>query len=351
MGKAAMSADVIRAREHLFLGSRLKRLAEQMQADVAIVAQRAGLGIQPGQYPVLAVLDEAGPQTVGELAQHLGISQPAVTKTIDRLSETGLVEGDRNGADRRRKIVSLSATGRRLLERSKQEVWPLVETAVKAVTDDLSGPLLEQIAQIEKRLAIRSLNGRVADAQAPQLVAATDADVPAVVELMNRAYRGEGADAGWTTEAGYIRGERTNAAMVRQDIAANPASRMLLWRSALDAAVLGCVWVEPKGSATWYLGSLTIDPRQQNAGLGRRLLTAAETWILRRGGREVRMTVVNVRDTLLAWYARRGYVPTGEIEPFAYGDNRFGVPLRDDLNFVVLGKSLENPSPPPDTHT
>jgi hypothetical protein len=52
------------------------------------------------------------------------------------------------------------------------------------------------------------------------------------------------------------------------------------------------------------------------------------------------MTVVNVRDTLLAWYARRGYMPTNEIEPFPYGDNRFGTPKRNDLHFVVLHKQL-----------
>ena len=55
-----MAADVIQARQHLFLGSRLKRLAEQMQGDVTIVAQRAGLPIQPGQYPLLAALDVQG---------------------------------------------------------------------------------------------------------------------------------------------------------------------------------------------------------------------------------------------------------------------------------------------------
>ena len=52
------------------------------------------------------------------------------------------------------------------------------------------------------------------------------------------------------------------------------------------------------------------------------------------------MTVVNVRDTLIAWYRRRGYILTGEAEPFPYDDARFGVPKRDDLSFVVLRKRL-----------
>jgi len=82
------------------------------------------------------------------------------------------------------------------------------------------------------------------------------------------------------------------------------------------------------------------DPARQNSGLGRRLLAGAEDWIRAHGGTCVRMTVVNVRQTLIAWYLRRGYRLTGEIEPFPYGDNRFGTPLRDDLNFVVLQRDL-----------
>ena len=147
--------DVIRDRPHLFLGSRLKRLAEQMQGDVMLVTQRAGITIQPGQYPLLAALDEHGPQTIGELAQGMRMSQPAITKNVDRLVNARLIKVSRGDADRRQKVVSLSAAGRRMLELSKHEVWPLVEAAVKEVTDDLSGPLLEQVAEIEARLAAR----------------------------------------------------------------------------------------------------------------------------------------------------------------------------------------------------
>jgi hypothetical protein len=55
----------------------------------------------------------------------------------------------------------------------------------------------------------------------------------------------------------------------------------------------------------------------------------------------MRMSVTNVREALIGWYIRRGYGRTGEIEPFPYGDDRFGTPLRDDLAFVVLEKPLE----------
>lgn len=170
--------------------------------------------------------------------------------------------------------------------------------------------------------------------------AARDADVPAIVALMNRAFRVGGSGAGWTTEADSIEGSRTTEDMLRQDMASNPDATMLVWRRPSDDSLLGCVWLEPEGDSVWYLGSLTVDPREQNGGLGRKLLAAAENWISERGGQEIRMTVVHVRNTLIAWYERRGYTLTSETKPFPYGDDRFGVPKRDDLHFVVLYKRL-----------
>jgi len=49
--------------------------------------------------------------------------------------------------------------------------------------------------------------------------------------------------------------------------------------------------------------------------------------------------VVNARDTLIAWYERRGYALTGERRPFPL-DAPGIVPKTRDLEFVVLAKSL-----------
>ncbi len=174
---------------------------------------------------------------------------------------------------------------------------------------------------------------------APRLEPATDADIPAIVALMNRAYR-DTSEASWTTEADYISGARTNETMLRDDIAGDPDATMLVWRRPAGGPLLGCVWLQPEKEGVWYLGSLSVDPGEQNRGLGRSLLAAAEAWAQEHGARRIKMTVINVRDALLAWYARRGYAPTGETEPFPYGDERFGIPRRDDLHFVVLQKPL-----------
>ena len=167
-----------------------------------------------------------------------------------------------------------------------------------------------------------------------------DDDIPAVAGLMNRAYRGDGGTRGWAVETDYLAGDRTTAEVLRADLAAAPAACVLKWVEEPSGAFCGCVWLEPLADGVWYLGSFAIEPDRQNGGLGRVLLAAAEDWARERGGRKIRMTVINLRHALIAWYVRRGYRTTGETQPFPYGDARFGAPLRDDLGFTVLEKEL-----------
>ena len=165
------------------------------------------------------------------------------------------------------------------------------------------------------------------------------ADLAAIVSLLNRAYRGIG-DVGWCSEEAYLAGNRTTEDLLRADLAAKPAASFLKWQDDPAGTIVGCVWLEPLGDGIFYLGSLAIDPARQNGGLGRIMLAAAEDWARAHGARRIRMTVINVRETLIAWYQRRGYTPTGETEPFPYGDDRFGTPLRDDLAFILMEKAI-----------
>jgi GNAT superfamily N-acetyltransferase len=172
------------------------------------------------------------------------------------------------------------------------------------------------------------------------LVPATEADYPAIIDLANIAYRGTGASASWNVESGILEGQRINDSLLREDIATKPDALLLTYREENEDILTGCVWLEPSGDGAWYLGLLAVRPDQQKQQLGRTLLAAAEEYAKARGARRIRMNVLFVRDTLIAWYLRRGYALTGETQPFPYGDERFGVPLRDDLHFVLLSKDL-----------
>lgn len=142
--------DVLREYGAVFLGSRLKRLGERMQAGAVKVAADAGLPIQPAHVALLAAL-EAQALTVGQLAQALGISQPGVTRGLGQLVELGLVQSE-PGEDQRQRTISLTAAGQSALARAKLLVWPQVEQAVFALLGERADAFLSQIADIEDAL-------------------------------------------------------------------------------------------------------------------------------------------------------------------------------------------------------
>jgi len=164
-------------------------------------------------------------------------------------------------------------------------------------------------------------------------------DAPAIVALVNSAYRGESSRAGWTTEADLLGGQRTDVAAILDFITGAPLQRMLL-NEAANRQLQACVQLQNRGDHA-YLGMLTIKPTLQAGGLGRAMLAAAEQDVLATWGvTRMVMTVIEQREELIAWYERRGYARTGETAAFPYGDVRFGEPKRPDLRFVVLAKDL-----------
>ena len=169
---------------------------------------------------------------------------------------------------------------------------------------------------------------------------ATDVDVDALVALIESAYRGDSSRTGWTSEADLIEGQRTDPEGVRE-VVEGVGSRLLTVER--DGTIIACCQLERRGENA-YFGMFAVSPGLQGAGVGKAVLAEAErtaraTW----GALEMHMTVISAREDLIAWYERRGYRRTGRMSSFPYGDERFGIPQRDDLQFELLVKPLAGP--------
>lgn len=162
-------SDLLKELGPTFLGSRLKRLGERMQAGAARVASDAGLPVQPAHMPLLAALDGQA-LTIGQLVQAVGISQPGITRGIGQLADLGLVESqqDRDG-DGRQRTISLTSEGNAVLARAKLYVWPQIGEAVKTLFGGRPEEFMEQIAAIEAALAEHSIDA-LAARSTPQLL-------------------------------------------------------------------------------------------------------------------------------------------------------------------------------------
>jgi ribosomal protein S18 acetylase RimI-like enzyme len=165
------------------------------------------------------------------------------------------------------------------------------------------------------------------------------ADSRALVALVNGAYRGDSSRRGWTTEADFLGGQRVDFEGIQETLGL-PESVILVLETE-QGRIHGCVHLKMQTRGVCYLGMLTVDPGVQAQGLGSSLLVFAEEFAVSRWlARSMEMTVISRRSELVAWYERRGYRTTGERKRFPYGDERFGLPAVDDLEFLVLRKNF-----------
>ncbi|MFC6705482.1 GNAT family N-acetyltransferase [Flexivirga alba] len=166
---------------------------------------------------------------------------------------------------------------------------------------------------------------------------AIPADVPAIVALVESAYRGDSSRAGWTTEADLLRGQRTDAEQIAA-LLTSPDGVLLV--ALRDEQVIACCQLQKRGGRA-YFGLFAVSPQTQGSGIGKQVIAYAERYAATEwSSRHIEMTVIRQRVDLIAFYERRGYRDTGIRSPFPYGDERFGIPQRDDLEFTLLEKDL-----------
>ncbi|MDJ0349734.1 GNAT family N-acetyltransferase [Cryobacterium sp. PH29-G1] len=168
---------------------------------------------------------------------------------------------------------------------------------------------------------------------------ATIADIPALLDLVTSAYRGAASRQGWTSEADLVDGPRLDADLLRADLDRTD-SLVIIGERGVD--LVGCAHIAKTENDAAYFGMFAVRPTGQSQGDGKRILAEAERLAISEWGSTVMiMTVIGVRDSLIAFYERRGYRRTGVHHPF-HIDTRLGVPRRDDLHLEVLEKALQH---------
>lgn len=164
---------------------------------------------------------------------------------------------------------------------------------------------------------------------------ATLADIPALNLLINSAYRGESSKKGWTTEADLLEGKRTTEEELTQTIQ-DPKNTILKFTE--NGKIISSVLLVEKEHQL-YLGMLTVSPELQNSGIGRKMLAEAENHAKSLGLNAIIMTVISVREELIAWYKRNGYIDTGEREAFPQSEIHVNISEKP-LEFIYFEKKI-----------
>ena len=168
------------------------------------------------------------------------------------------------------------------------------------------------------------------------ILIADEKDILSLVALMDTAYRGENSKQGWTSEADLFIGNKRTDETTVSDLIKKPGAVFLKYLNE-EGKLEGCVLLNKKDNRI-YLGMFSVSPTAQGKGIGKKLLAAADDYAREHNCASIFMTVITVREELIAWYERNGYQKTGKVLPFPV-DERYGIPTQS-LEMLVLEKNF-----------
>jgi len=147
------------------LGTQLRHLIELLDGAVEQAYVDAGLAYRPRYTPVMRALLASAPLTIGEIAAHAGITQPAATQTVALMVKEGLLLASTGKHDGRQKMISLSDAGRAMLPRL-EGCWEATAAAAASLDAQLPYPLSQVLAEAIDALKQASFGDRIRAARA-----------------------------------------------------------------------------------------------------------------------------------------------------------------------------------------
>lgn len=306
-------ADVLRELGPVFLGSRLKRLADRLQADAGDIIRSSGLPVQPAHFPLMAALDRDGPMTVTDAVAVLGVSQPTVTRTAAGLIELGLIASTREGADQRHKTLTLTSEGVDVIRRARNLIWPRVEAAVIDMCDGDVQLVLDAITRMEDALDRSSLSQRVGNLR----------PFDPTSSLRIREFSDELAPVFHDLNAEWIERMFT-LEDVDRDVLSNPRERIvdkggvILFVEAGDLGVVGAGALKPVGDGSVELTKMAVAPAAQGRKAGEFLLRALLARAVEAGFDRLHLLTNQRCASAIHLYEKLGFVHDEEIMK-AYG--------------------------------
>ena len=144
------------------IGSRLRMLTEKITEDAADIYKMYDIAMQPKWFPVYYVLAQGDAKTITDIAKEIGHSHPSVSKIIGEMVKQGLVTEKRDKGDGRRNMVGLSAKGKTITEKIKDQ-YADINQAIDLLTSQTRNDLWKAIEEWEFLLEQKSLLNRVKD--------------------------------------------------------------------------------------------------------------------------------------------------------------------------------------------
>jgi DNA-binding MarR family transcriptional regulator/GNAT superfamily N-acetyltransferase len=301
----------------LLLGSRLRKVSEALYAGVDEVYRSAGVDLPSRCFPILFLLRDHGRLGISELAARLGQTHPAVSQMSRKLLRHRMVTESPDPKDDRRRLLSLSAHGRGVMQRL-EPVWKAIVAAAADLESD--HPLSQHLTAVDRALEARGFASRIR--------ARLDAGAVEVIPFERRyAADFKRLNVEWLEK--YFRVEP-----IDEEVLSQPA-RLLRNGGAIFLAryrgtIVGTCSLLNAGDGRFELSKMAVTAGHRGLGIGRKLLEATIAEYLSRGARELFLESNSKLTPAISLYESAGFAHAPRPAPSHYE--------RSDVYMVYVGR-------------
>ena len=301
----------------LLLGSRLRKVSEALYGGVDEVYRSAGVDLPSRCFPILFLLRDHGRLGISELAAKLGQTHPAVSQMSRKLLRHRIVKESPDPKDDRRRLLSLAARGRSVMERL-EPVWKAIVAAVADIEAD--HPLSQHLTAVDRALEARGFAARIR----------SRLEVASAVEVIpfERRYAADFKRLNIEWLEKYFRVEP-----IDEEVLSRPL-RILRNGGAIflarhRGAIVGTCALLDAGNGRFELSKMAVSAGHQGLGIGRKLLETAIAEYLSRGARELFLESNSKLTPAITLYESAGFVHSPRPAPSHYE--------RSDVYMVYVG--------------
>lgn len=295
------------------LGSRLRRISEQLTAEANLIYADYGLAFQPRWYPVFYLVAHQPGLTANEVAERLGHTHAAVSQVVKELVKSELLIAEPSATDQRCRLLQLAPRGQALLPQLQAQTAD-VRQSLEALLRSAAPSLWPALQALEEHLCQEPLHQRVAAARQQRISSGeyirdyTSADQPAFRQL----------NVEWITRYFALEPADLKALDHPQEYILEPGGCILLAERA-GQVVGACALVKLSGEAGYELAKMAVSPRVQGQGLGYRLGQAAVQRARELGAARLYLESNSVLTPAISLYRKLGFQPVANppASPYA----------------------------------
>lgn len=319
--------DLVKHLGELAFATRLKRLADTLQADVARIYREMDVDFEPKWFTMLYALYYNNTMSVIELSGLLGLTHPAIIQFAEQMQRKKLVTTVKDKADARKKLIQLTDKGRQTFMRI-EPVLREIEMANRDLMVETGTNVLVTVEKLEQLLQTRNMYQRVK-------------------ERLNKAFRSQVKILPYTPKLKrffkelneqwlekYFKVEKIDLKILNNPVAEIIDHNGQIFFAEAGNAVIGTCAVKQTSAGTYELLKMAVADEYQSRGVGRMLAEEAIEFARKKKAKTIELDTSRKLEKAMGLYESLGFTISDETPNESY--ERCTIKMKMDLNTALI---------------